>query len=193
MVLSNPTLPPPGPGQPAWEVARLFPNQGQWSETDYFRLNRLTNRFVELSDGTVEVLDMPTLTHQRIVIRVHEILSAFAKKNRLGSVVLAPFPLRLHDDKFREPDVLFVSSEHEAWLTEDYAQSADLVIEVVSKGDPRRDLVVKRGEYARAGIAEYWIVDPPQRAITVLRLEKGEYQETGLTFPTNGGRAAGIN
>ena len=37
---------------------------------------------------------------------------------------------------------------------------ADLVIEVVSPDDPDLDLVVKRQEYAQAGIPEYWIVDP---------------------------------
>ena len=50
-------------------------------------------------------------------------------------------------------------------------------MEIVSGGrdDRRRDRVVKRAEYAAAGIAEYWIVDPDERAITVLRLDGDEY------------------
>ncbi len=31
---------------PAWEIATIFPNQGQWTEGDYLRLN--TNRLVDL-------------------------------------------------------------------------------------------------------------------------------------------------
>jgi Uma2 family endonuclease len=61
-------------------------------------------------------------------------------------------------------------------------------MEVVSGGreDRRRDLVVKRAEYAAAGIAEYWIADPDERAITVLRLEGEEYVLHGRF---TGGRA----
>ena len=50
---------------------------------------------------------------------------------------------------------------------------ADLAIEVVSEGAEarERDLETKRAEYARAGISEYWIVDPQESRITVLTLD----------------------
>ena len=54
-------------------------------------------------------------------------------------------------------------------------QGADLVIEVVSNEGRQRDLEIKRQEYARAGIAEYWIVDPQVQQITVLALEGSAY------------------
>jgi Uma2 family endonuclease len=63
-----------------------------------------------------------------------------------------------------------------------YWSGADLVMEVVSD-DPEsrdRDVNEKRSEYAAAGIDEYWIVDPLQRQITVLRLAAGQYQEHGV-------------
>ena len=52
------------PGEPTWDVARLFPTQGNWSESEYLALE--TNQLVEFSHGFVEFLPMPTLTHQRI-------------------------------------------------------------------------------------------------------------------------------
>ena len=63
-----------------------------------------------------------------------------------------------------------------------YPNGADLVIEVVSEGteNRRRDLEVKRAEYAEAGITEYWIVDPEPRTITVLTLEGKQYREHGV-------------
>ena len=64
--------------------------------------------------------------------------------------------------------------EHDA-----YFDGADLVIEVVSDDDPDRDLVTKRREYAQAGIAEYWIVEPQVETITVLRLDRDQYVEHG--------------
>jgi Uma2 family endonuclease len=54
-------------------------------------------------------------------------------------------------------------------------------MEVVSEGDEsrHRDLVTKRDEYARAGIPEYWIVDPELGRITVLALEETSYAVHG--------------
>ena len=36
-------------GEPTWEIALLFPDQGMWRESDYLELN--TNRLVEFVDG----------------------------------------------------------------------------------------------------------------------------------------------
>ena len=54
-------------------------------------------------------------------------------------------------------------------------------MEVVSgsPADRDRDLVRKRRDYALAGIPEYWIVDPQEEVIYVLRLEGKEYVEHG--------------
>ncbi len=58
---------------------------------------------------------------------------------------------------------------------------ADLVIEVVSESeqDHQRDYVAKRAAFAAAGIPEYWIVDPQQSMITVLKLRGDEYSVHG--------------
>ena len=47
--------------EPAWQIATLFPNQGVWDEGDYLALT--TNHLVEFSDGYIEVLPMPTMSH----------------------------------------------------------------------------------------------------------------------------------
>jgi Uma2 family endonuclease len=54
-------------------------------------------------------------------------------------------------------------------------EGAELAMEVVSDDDRRRDLETKRFEYARAGISEYWIVDPLKEQITVLKLDGSAY------------------
>src|ERR1043165_6671074 len=98
---------PPREPKPAWWIARLFPNQGQWSEGDFLALNRLTNNFAELADGTVEVLQMPTRSHQRIVVRLLDLIREFVEPRKLGEVIVAPFPVRLRAEKYREPDIVF--------------------------------------------------------------------------------------
>lgn len=168
---------PPYESEPAWDVARLFPDQGQWSEEEYLSLN--TNQLVEFTQGFVEVLSMPTVFHQRIVAFLYSALLAFTAAHRLGEVLFAPVRVRLWSGKYREPDLIFMSGEHASRIARDYWIGADLVVEVVSDDDRRRDLEVKRQEYAQAGIPEYWIVDPQLEQITVLALEDSTYTVHG--------------
>ncbi|MCB0073390.1 MAG: Uma2 family endonuclease [Caldilineaceae bacterium] len=166
--------------EPAWDVALLFPAQGAWSVDDYLALD--TNRLVEFSHGRIEVLPMPSDKHQAIVGLLYVLFLEFAHRIG-GSIRMAPMRMRLWPEKIREPDLLFLADADDPRRQEDFWTGADLVVEVVSPDDPRRDLVTKRFEYARAGIPEYWIVDPRTEAITVLHLradgEENVYTEFG--------------
>ena len=171
---------------PSWQVAQLFPTEGQWSEGDYLLLP--TKRLVELSNGSLEVLPAPTRIHQQIVAFLYQALLTHARAKELGSVYFAPLPLRLWEGKYREPDVIFVSAHNKKALEGEYLQGADLVMEVVSSRDALRDYRIKRREYARARIAEYWIADSGKGALTILRLKGTSYVIHG-TF-RKGQRAA---
>lgn len=85
--------------------------------------------------------------------------------------------------KYRDPDVVFLKPGR---ISDPRRQpeGADLAVEVVSEDeeDRQRDLVTKRREYARAGIAEYWIVAPKTETILVLVLEGAAYRVHGA-FP----------
>ncbi len=173
------TTNPPAKSEPAWDIARLFPDQGSWEEDDYLALD--TNHFVEFTDGFVEVLTMPKMSHQKIVACIYGLLLAFVTPKKAGTVLFAPLRVRLAKLKYREPDVVFMLAEHAARMGEDYWEGADLVMEVVSD-DPEsreRDLVKKRKAYAAAGITEYWIVDPKEGRITVLKLAGKAYAVHG--------------
>jgi Uma2 family endonuclease len=56
-----------------------------------------------------------------------------------------------------------------------------LVVEVVSPNQEKRDYRYKRTEYAARGIAEYWIVDPMLKQVTVLEWVEGLYEEKVYT------------
>lgn len=165
-------------GEPTWEIAELYPNQGDWSEDDYLALD--VNRLIEFSDGCLEVLPMPTTTHQLIATFLYRLLEAFASARGLGLPLVAPLKIRLWEEKYREPDVVFMLQEHRHRIHDDFWDVADFVIEVVGKHDRQRDLQVKRAEYAQAGIPEYWIVDPQHKTITVLTLVNKQYAEHGV-------------
>lgn len=166
------------PGEPPWEIALLYPLQGSWNESDYLELR--TNRLVEFSDGCIEVLPMPTKLHQRIVRFLSFLVHQFVSARGLGEVPFAPLPVRLWESKFREPDIVYLRPERSEYRGQ--PEGADLVIEVVSEGEENRlrDIETKRREYARAGIPEYWIVDPENQRVTVLVLQEAAYREHGV-------------
>jgi Uma2 family endonuclease len=158
----------------ATEVAELWPRQREWTEASYFALPD-TNRLVELSEGKLILLPHPTDTHQRVVGTLCRYFYAFIDVHNLGVVRFAPLPVRLWPDKIREPDILFVSHEHADRIAEQAYGPPDLVVEVISTSTRRTDRVEKFVEYARAGVSEYWLVDPEARSIEVFVLEDDAY------------------
>jgi len=54
--------------EPAGEIALLFPYQGDWSIDDYLDLTEQSNQIIEYTAGRIEVLETPTIQHQRILI-----------------------------------------------------------------------------------------------------------------------------
>jgi len=175
--------PLPDGGQPAWEIAYLFPAQGTWTEDDYFALDRTCEGVPRngLSNGRLEVLPMPTEPHEFIVIFLFEVLKAFATAHAPGTVFPAGIRVKIKSGKIRMPDVNYMKRENARRRRPDCWHGADLVMEVVS-GDARdvkRDWEVKPRDYARAGIAQYWIVDPRKRVIRVLTLEGKAYKVHG--------------
>lgn len=182
--MTSTTQPRSRKGEPVWELAELFPLQGEWSEERYLGLH--TNRLVEFDDGTLEFLPMPTWSHQRVVLLLYRLLFAFLEAaDAGGEIAVAPFRLRVANRKYREPDLVFVSREHMSWTGEAYWTGADLVVEVVSPGNENRDrdFVSKRADYAACGVAEYWIIDPDQQRVHVLTLRDGGYADAQIAAP----------
>lgn len=155
--------------EPAWDVARLFPPQGGWSEEEYLALPG--NHLTEFDHGRIEVLDMPSELHQLLVAHLYRVLLEFVGASGLGTVLFAPFPIKLWEGKIREPDVVFMRREHASRRHDNYWWGADLVMEVMSPDDPKRDSEIKKREYAIAGIPEYWLIDPAGQTVTVFVLD----------------------
>ncbi len=166
------------PSELTVEVAQLWPRRGQWTEADYFALPD-TNRYIELSEGELIMPPHPTETHQRIVGDVYVMLRSFVEHHHLGTVRLAPLPVRLWLGKIREPDILFVAQEHSDRIGEQVYGPPDLVVEVLSPGTWRADRHEKFSEYAQAGVGEYWMVDPDACTVEVFVLREGAYELLG--------------
>jgi len=95
--------------------------------------------------------------------------------------------LRSGDAANRYPDLIILEPEHIPLTANRLTITFDmlpprLVVEVVSPGrvGRERDYERKRAQYSARGIAEYWVIDPIQQVVTVLRLENGQYVEVGV-------------
>jgi Uma2 family endonuclease len=161
----------------AWEVATLFPQQGEWSEEAYLDLTDRANRRIEFVEGRLEFLAMPTEIHEAIVQFLFLALHQFVEKRKLGKVYFSGIRLRVRPRRMRLPDIIFLHKDHFSARHNRVWDAADLVMEVVSENpeDTVRDYREKLIDYADARVAEYWIIDPQQLQVVVHRLEGERY------------------
>ncbi len=165
----------------AWEIATLYPAQGEWSEEAYLELTDHANRRIEYTEGRLEFLPMPTDIHETLVRFLFRALDRYVDQRKLGEVFSNGIRLRVAAQKYRLPDVIFLHRDHfyarhnRAW------EGADLVMEVVSDSpaDRRRDYEQKLIDYAAAKVAEYWIVDRERQVVIVHALVDGAYSVLG--------------
>lgn len=159
-------------------ISELFPEQGRWTEDDYFALPE-TNRIIELSDGQIIMSPYPTPLHQLISDNLQFWLSSFVREHGLGRVLSAPTAVRLWEGKVRGPDLIFLKTEHLDRIGAKVVEGApDWVAEIISPRSRKIDRVERLAEYAEAGIPEYWLLDPEKQTIRVYWLEGDKYSLT---------------
>ena len=113
----------------------------------------------EWVNGAVVEMTPVSGTHQDIVGFLYKIMHTYAEHHNLGLVRAAPFQMKLQNG--REPDLLFIATDHLARLTDTYLDGpADIAVEVVSPESIARDRGEKFYEYAQGGVPEYWLIDP---------------------------------
>lgn len=168
-------------GTPVWEIAHLFPYQGEWTEEAYFNLE--AEQRIEYADGCLEFLPMPTRSHELIVQFLFLLLNDFVRTRDMGLAFFTGYRVRTIDPAYRLPDILFIQKGRPQ--DEQFATGADLAMEVVSEGRENRDrdFIEKRSEYAEAGVPEYWIIDPEEETIHVLVLDGDQYRVHGEFKP----------
>ena len=143
------------------------------------------NRY-ELIEGDLFVSAAPNTEHQRKAGRLFRWLSDHVEEHALGEVFIAPCDVVFEPSVVLQPDIVFVSKTRQSIVKATCIEGApDLVVEVLSDSSRTLDRFVKRDRYAEFGVAEYWLLEPFEPRIDVLRLEGGKYRLVGSFGPAD--------
>ncbi len=136
-------------------------------------LERYDGIRAEWIDGEVQLMSPVSNVHQRIGNFLFRVLAEFVEVYDLGEIFQAEFQMKLSDlRRGREPDILFVAKARLAHLRMNhYDGPADLVVEIISPESIQRDRVTKFAEYQRAGVLEYWLIDPVTQQVDFFQLD----------------------
>ncbi len=145
-------------------------------------LNLPEDRRYELIDGDLLLSPSPTERHQRALLNLAVLLSAFAEANHLGRVYVAPFDVVISDTDVMQPDILFVSNERASRIGERAVHGTpDLVVEILSRSTAERDRTIKAKLYARAGARELWLLDPVAKTFEVFVNTESGFQSNSIS------------
>ena len=129
----------------------------------------------ELLNGVLYMMAPPSRRHQAILVELCRQFANFLR-GKPCNVYPAPFSVRLDKgkDTVFQPDIVVVCDSSK--LTDKDCEGApELVIEILSPSTSQYDRFTKFNEYLRAGVQEYWIVDPRDNTATAHRLKNGAY------------------
>ena len=136
-----------------------------WTRDEVLALPDDGNRY-ELIDGILLVTPAPRPVHQLALARLYDRLRPYVALHGLGELLWSPADLELERGYVSQPDLYVIDLDGRR----PPADWSDVgvpcfVIEVLSPSTGRFDRAIKRPAYQRAGVGEYWIVDPAARLI----------------------------
>jgi Uma2 family endonuclease len=152
-----------------------------WGDVDFW---------AEIIDGELYMLNTPVTAHQRICFELSGQLRDFLKKTPgIAEAFFAPYAVRLFpkpdnsDDVVLQPDIIVVCDPAKV---DDYSCNGapDLVVEILSPSTASHDRMFKRHQYLKAGVREYWIIDPVRKTVEVNILDttSGEHQYVAVLY-----------
>ncbi len=138
---------------------------------DYLRLPETVQRY-EIIDGEIRMSPSPTPVHQRILLRLAMKMATYVQERQLGEIFVAPLDLVVSREplRVRQPDLMFVHKDRSEVIGAHHLEGApDLVVEVLSPENTRREIQDKLADYARIGVREIWLVSPEAQTVEVLQ------------------------
>jgi Uma2 family endonuclease len=144
---------------------------GHWTIEELALLPDDGNRY-EIFDGSLLVTPPPDVTHALTTDRLTTYLKAHTPPHLETWSVGVGVSVR-NGTTCYIPDIIVMAASAVRPGAALAASDVLLAVEVLSPGNKGRDLVLKRNDYATAGIPDYWIVDRDDRTVTALTLDPG--------------------
>jgi len=156
--------------------------EGSYSYADY--LTWRLEETVELIKGKISLMSpAPNLAHQRVSRNLLLNIGNYFR-HKTCQVFAAPFDVRLYDRKkfvkanqevytVVQPD-LCVICDHKKLDSKGCLGAPDWIIEILSKGNSKKEMQVKYALYLESGVTEYWLVYPYEQAIYAFVLNDAE-------------------
>lgn len=133
----------------------------------------------ELIDGVPYLQAAPTWQHQAIVSNIITRFNTYLQDKSCFAFP-APFDLILGEEENDEdvtnilqPDVVIICDKSRLRKT-GYFGVPELIIEVVSPSTSKMDRVFKFNKYEKAGVKEYWIIEPEGKFVSVFNLQNNK-------------------
>ena len=129
-------------------------------------------RRTELRRGVVVFMNLPGFRHGEVCSNVHHFIDTFVRQQRLGRTLTNDSGIitERNPDTVRGADVSFYSYQRvpKGQSPVGYAgASPEIVFEVISPTNTRRDIATKTGEYLKAGVNVVCIVDPEHKTVNL--------------------------
>jgi len=137
----------------------------------------------ELYNGIPMALACPSDIHQKISVALSAQLYNYLMGKKCN-VFTAPFDVRLFEEDNDHPEDVDIVVQPDLMVVCDPNKvdrhgvhgAPDLVIEIISNSSRRLDRLTKLNLYQKAGVREYWIVDPDASVVSVYTLNDGVYR-----------------
>ena len=136
----------------------------------------------DILDGEMVMAPAPIFRHQVTSGNIYTPVCAFVTEQGLGVVAYSPVDVMIQTEplRTRQPDVLYVGNENRHIIGEMVHGGPDLVIEILSPGNSRRDSESKLEDYASIAVKECWLVSPEAGTVEVLSLVDGAWKRLSL-------------
>ncbi len=135
----------------------------------------------ELIDGVMIVASPTFIQHKNIHGFLFTLLRTYVTKKNLGIVLGSRTPVRFSKYNVFEPDISFIAKKYSSQIKKTYIDGApDLVIETTAPSSYVFDTGVKKQNYAKYDVLEYWLIDPDKRKVSFYQLKNNTWEETQL-------------